>query len=202
MNRHPAVLARMAASLQAACAGRLILGLGVGAETGEHTALGMEYPRITERAARLEEAVAMMRALWSGEPATRESRFYPLNGAVALPVPQPRPPVVIAGESPAGARLAARVGDGWTTSDTNFERLLPAYLGALAEAGRRREPQLVLVEVNEGDWLADVSLKRSEWVLQPRKAWQRWREAGADGAVIQARSRADVDALVTAVERW
>ena len=202
MNRHPALLARMASTLQIASGGRLVLGLGVGAETGEHAAYGMDFPAISERVARLEEAVAVMRALWTGERVTRESSMYPLHSAIALPAPRPAPRIVVAGETPAGARLAARVADGWTTSDSNYERLQPRYLEALERAGRRRDDQHVLIEVNEGDWLANDSLERSPWVLEPGATWDRWREAGADGVVILARSRADVDALVTAVDRW
>jgi alkanesulfonate monooxygenase SsuD/methylene tetrahydromethanopterin reductase-like flavin-dependent oxidoreductase (luciferase family) len=202
MNRHPSLLARMASTLQIASSGRFVLGLGVGAETGEHAAYGMDYPAISERADRLEEAVAVMRALWTGGPVTRESPIYPLREAVALPVPEPSPRIIVAGETRAGARLAGRIGDGWTASDTNFEKRLPDYLGALADSGRRREDQIALLEVSEGDWLDDSSLQHSPWVLEPRDTWERWRAAGSDGAVILARSPADVDALVTAVGRW
>jgi alkanesulfonate monooxygenase SsuD/methylene tetrahydromethanopterin reductase-like flavin-dependent oxidoreductase (luciferase family) len=202
MNRHPAVLARMASTLQLASGGRLILGLGVGADTGEQAAYGLDFPPIAERAARLEDAVGLIRALWTGDPVTRDSRFYPVRDAVALPVPEPLPRILVAGESPVGARLAGRFGDGWTASDSNYEKRLPVYLEALAEAGRRREDQLVLVEVNEGDWLADISIEGSEWVREPRSAWERWQQAGADGVVLLARSEADIDALVTAAERW
>ena len=202
MSRHPALVARMASTLQLASGGRFVLGLGVGAETGEHAAYGMAFPDRPDRAARLEEAVAVMRALWSGGPVTRDSAFYPLQEALALPAPNPPPRIVLAGETPAGARRAARIGDGWTASEANFEARLPDYLGALQATDRRREDQLVLVEVNEGDWLADVSLVASPWVKAPRETWARWRDAGADGAVILARSPADVGALVDAAERW
>ena len=202
MNRHPAVLARMASTLQRASGGRLIVGFGVGAETGEHAAYGMDYPPIAERAVRLEEAVEVMRALWKGGPVTRESRTYPLSEAIALPVPEPPPRIIVAGETRVGARIAGRIGDGWTASDTNFEERLPDYLEALATSGRRREDQLVLLEVNEGDWLDGGSLAQSPWVHEPRATWESWRAAGADGAVILARSPADIAILVTAVERW
>ncbi len=52
------------------------------------------------------------------------------------------------------------------------------------------------------DWLADFDLAETAWVREPRAEWQRWREAGADGAVVLARTTADVDALVGAVDRW
>ena len=201
MNRHPAVLARMASTLQIASGGRLVLGIGIGGHPKEHAAYGMEFPEAKERAARLEEAIAVLRALWTGGPVTRPSPFYPLEEAVAFPVPDPPPPIIIGGETPAGARLAGRIGDGWSTFDDNCERNLPLYLEALEAAGRRRAEQRVLVGF-QGDWLGDADITESEWVREPRAAWERWREIGADGAIVLARTTADVDALVEAVARW
>jgi alkanesulfonate monooxygenase SsuD/methylene tetrahydromethanopterin reductase-like flavin-dependent oxidoreductase (luciferase family) len=201
MNRHPAVLARMASTLQIASGGRLVLGIGIGGHPKEHAAYGMEFPEAKERAVRLEEAIAVLRALWTGGPVTRPSPYYPLEDATAFPVPQPPPPIVIGGETPAGARLAGRIGDGWSAFDDNFEQNLPLYLEALAASGRRREEQRVLVGF-QGDWLGDADLAESEWVREPRAAWERWRETGADGAIVLARSTADIDALVEAVGRW
>ena len=201
MNRHPAVLARMASTLQIASGGRLVLGIGIGGHPKEHAAYGMAFPEAKERAARLEEAIAVLRALWTGGPVTRPSPFYPLEEAVAFPVPDPPPPIIIGGETPAGARLAGRIGDGWSTFDDNFERNLPLYLEALEAAGRRRAEQRVLVGF-QGDWLGDADIAESAWVREPGAAWERWREVGADGAIVLARTTADVDALVEAVARW
>ncbi|MEA2536595.1 MAG: hypothetical protein QOF11_829, partial [Chloroflexota bacterium] len=131
MNRHPAVLARMATTLQAVSAGRLILGIGIGGHPAEHRALGIPFPDAPERVARLEEAVAVLRALWSGGPVSRPSPFYPLDDAVVSVGSYPPPPIVVGGETRAGARLAGRIGDGWTAFDDNFEANLPAYLEAL-----------------------------------------------------------------------
>jgi alkanesulfonate monooxygenase SsuD/methylene tetrahydromethanopterin reductase-like flavin-dependent oxidoreductase (luciferase family) len=201
MNRHPAVLARMAATLQIASGGRLILGLGIGGAPREHRAYGVDFPEAPERAARLAEAIAVLRALWTGGPVTRPSPFYPLEDATAYPLPLPPPPIVIGGETITGARLAGRIGDGWTAFDDNFEAHLPAYLEALRESGRRREDQQVIVGF-QGDWLSDESIADSPWVSEPRETWARWRETGADGAIVLARTTADVDALVAATERW
>ena len=77
MNRHPAVVARMASTLQIASGGRLILGVGIGGHPKEHAAYGIDFPDAPERVARLEEAVAVIRALWTGGPVTRPSPFYP-----------------------------------------------------------------------------------------------------------------------------
>ncbi len=201
MNRHPAVVARMASTLQIASGGRLILGIGIGGHPKEHAAYGIDFPPAPERVARLEEAVAVIRALWSGGPVTRPSPFYPLIEAHAHPVPAPAPPIVIGGETPSGARLAGRVGDGWTTFETNFEANLPLYLEALEASGRRRADQQVHVGF-QGDWLSDDTIIDSPWVTAPRETWDRWREAGADGAIVLARTTADVDALVEATGRW
>ena len=201
MNRHPALVARMASTLQIASGGRLILGMGIGGGKAEHEAYGIPFPEAPERVARLEEAVEVIRALWTGGPVTRSSDYYPLENAYSHPVPNPAPRIVVGGETPAGARLAARIGDGWTAFDTNFEQNLPLYLETLAAAGRRREDQLVLVGF-QGEWLSDERFRETPWFHEPRAAWERWRAAGADGAIVLARTTDDVDALVDAVERW
>ena len=201
MNRHPALVARMASTLQIASGGRLILGIGIGGARKEHEAYGMAFPDAPERAARLEEAIAVIRALWTGGPVTRPSRYYPLEDAVAFPVPDTVPRIIIGGETPAGARLAGRIGDGWNTFDDNFETSLPLYLEALEEAGRPRDQQTVLVGF-QGDWLGDESFRDTAWFHEPRATWERWNEAGADGAIVLARTTDDVDALVESVARW
>jgi alkanesulfonate monooxygenase SsuD/methylene tetrahydromethanopterin reductase-like flavin-dependent oxidoreductase (luciferase family) len=201
MNRHPALVARMASTLQIASGGRLVLGIGIGGAPKEHAAYGMDFPDAPERAARLEEAVAVIRALWTGGPVTRPSRFYPLEDAVAFPVPEPAPRIIIGGETPAGARLAGRIGDGWNTFDDNFETSLPLYLEALEEAGRPRDQQTVIVGFL-GDWLGEESFRDTAWFHEPRATWERWKEAGADGAIVLARTTDDVDALVESVARW
>lgn len=201
MNRHPALVARMASTLHIASGGRLILGIGIGGAPREHAAYGIDFPAAPERVTRLEEAVAVIRALWTGGPVTRTSPYYPLEEAAAYPVPSPAPRIVIGGETAAGARLAGRIGDGWTAFDDNFEANLPLYLEALEAAGKARADQLVLVGF-QGDWLGDESVRDSEWVREPRVAWERWRAAGADGSIVLARTTDDVDALVDAVARW
>jgi alkanesulfonate monooxygenase SsuD/methylene tetrahydromethanopterin reductase-like flavin-dependent oxidoreductase (luciferase family) len=201
MNRHPAVLARMAGTLQIASGGRLILGIGIGGAKKEHVAYGIPFPEPPERVRHLEEAVAAIRALWTGGPVSRASELYPLENATAYPVPDPPPRILIGGETRPGARLAARIGDGWSAFDDNFEANLPVYLQTLEAEGRHREDQLVLVGF-QGDWLGDADVAVTEWVREPRAARERWAAAGADGAIVLARTTADVDSLVAAAERW
>ena len=202
MNRHPAVVARMASTLHIASGGRLILGIGIGGAPREHASYGIDFPAAPERVQRVEEAVAVIRALWTGGPVTRPSPFYPLDDAVAFPVPDPPPPIIVGGETRPGAVLAARIGDGWSTFEDNFEANLPIYLEALDAAGKRREDQTVIVGFQR-DWLGeDSSVLGSQWVTDPRGAWERWHAAGADAAILTARTTEDVDALVESVGRW
>jgi alkanesulfonate monooxygenase SsuD/methylene tetrahydromethanopterin reductase-like flavin-dependent oxidoreductase (luciferase family) len=201
MNRHPALVARMASTLQIASGGRLILGIGIGGAPKEHAAYGMDFPPPPQRVARLEEAVAVMRALWTGGPVTRPSLFYPLADAVAFPVPDPLPTIMIGGETAAGARLAGRIGDGWSAFDDNFEQHLPLYLESLEASGKRREDQTVLVGF-QGEWLSDETIRDTPWIEAPRETWERWHAAGADGTIVLARTTDDIDALVEATSRW
>jgi len=167
----------MASTLHLASGGRLVLGIGIGGAKKEHDAYGIEFPEAPERVARLEEAVAVIRALWTGGPITRESPFYPLHEAYAHPVAPKPPRIIVGGETRPGARLAARIGDGWSTFDDNFEANLPVYLETLEAEGRRRDEQQVLVGF-QGDWLGEQSVADTPWVIEPRDAWARWRAAG------------------------
>jgi len=108
----------------------------------------------------------------------------------------------VGGETRPGAALAARIGDGWSTFEDNFEENLPVYLEALEAAGKRREDQTVIVGF-QGEWLKDASsVIDSPWVTAPRETWERWRNAGADSAIVTARTTEDVDALVESTARW
>ena len=201
MNRHPALLARMASTLQLASGGRLTVGIGIGGGAPEHRAYGMEFPDPAERAERLEDAVAVIRALWTGGPVTRPSRYYPLAEAHAFPVPDPAPRLLIGAGSPKGIRLAARIGDGWAAEIDGFEELLPRYADALAAEGRNVADQWIALGFGGGRSGEDA-LGGSPWVERPREEWSRWAEHGVDEIVVTARTPNDIDALVAAVERW
>jgi alkanesulfonate monooxygenase SsuD/methylene tetrahydromethanopterin reductase-like flavin-dependent oxidoreductase (luciferase family) len=202
MNRHPAVLARMAATLQAVSTGRLALGIGIGGHAAEHEAYGIDFPGATERAVRLREAIAVIRALWSGGPATFEGETFRLTEAHAFPVPDPRPAILVGAGTPAGVRLAALHGDGWAAESDTFEALEPRYREALEGAGRDRAGQRVVLGF--GGWRKRdaPALAGHPLLAAPRDAVARWRAAGADELLITARTAADVDALVAAAERW
>lgn len=202
MNRHPAVLARMASTLQAVSGGRVALGVGIGGHPAEHAAYGIDFPEASERAARLRETIAVIRALWSGGPADYDGRYFTLDEAHAFPVPDPPPPLLVGAGTPAGIRLAATLGDGWAAEWDSFEKLEPRYREALEAAGRDRAGQRVVLAF--GGWRRrDVpSLTTHPLVASPRDEAERWLAAGADELAITARTQADVDALIGATGRW
>jgi alkanesulfonate monooxygenase SsuD/methylene tetrahydromethanopterin reductase-like flavin-dependent oxidoreductase (luciferase family) len=202
MNRHPAVLARMAATLQEASGGRFTLGIGIGGHPAEHEAYGIDFPPPAERARHLEEAVAVLRALWRGGPVTRPSDLYPLLDAYAYPVPNPPPQILIGAGTPAGARLAARIGDGWAAESDTFEGLLPRYLEALDAAGRDRTGQRIVLGFGGRRKRGADPLAAEPLLVAPRAELARWRDVGADDLLLTARTTDDVDALVDAAERW
>ena len=171
MNRHPAVLARQAATVAELSGGRLELGIGIGGHQAEHEAYGIPFPAPPERAARLEEAIAVLRLLLGGGPVDYEGRFYQLHEAHAFPAPQPPPRIIVGGERPAGARLAARLADAWTMFDPAWDRLWPVFQDALAAAGRSRADVSVVVGLDmvpgvapeDQPILADLAVTAAEW---------------------------------------
>jgi hypothetical protein len=104
----------------------------------------------------------------------------------------------VGGETAAGAALAGRIGDGWTVPAALLAARLPVYVGALAGAGRDRSTTSVFAAFDLG---TGESLAGSPWVDDPAGTASRWRAAGADGAVVGARTADDVDLLVEAAAR-
>ena len=104
--RHPAVMAKMGATLQELSGGRFALGYGAGWHEGEHSAFGLDLFRPGERIDRMEEAILVIKALWSDAPADFSGRYYSLNNTHAEPLPNPMPPIMIGG---AGERKTLRV---------------------------------------------------------------------------------------------
>ncbi|HEY8167115.1 MAG TPA: LLM class flavin-dependent oxidoreductase [Candidatus Limnocylindrales bacterium] len=198
MNRHPAVLARMTANVAALAPGRLDVGIGIGGFAEEMAMLGIDFPPPAERAARLEEAVAVLRALWAGGPVTFDGRWTRLTDAVAHPVPDPLPRIVIGGETPAGARLAARVGDAWATTAKRLAEDLSTFEAALADAGRSRADVAVIVAV---DLLPADAAVDDPLLVDMVGAAERWRDAGADEIILHWVHRDRIGEVLAAAER-
>lgn len=198
MNRHPAVLARMVATIADMAPGRVELGIGIGGHPAEHIAYGIDFPPPPERAARLEEAIWVLRALFTGGPVSYAGAWYRLAEAYASPAPRPAPRIVIGGERPAGARLAARVGDAWTCMEAHYDALRPVFEGALAAAGRSRSEVAVIVgcDVPRGDALAQAPA-----IIDPAAWAEEWQGRGADELVLHWVGPDQLDAVLAAGER-
>jgi alkanesulfonate monooxygenase SsuD/methylene tetrahydromethanopterin reductase-like flavin-dependent oxidoreductase (luciferase family) len=95
--RHPAQLAKMAASAQMLSSGRFVLGIGAGWHRAEAVAYGMDLPTTPVRVERLGEAIEIMRAMWTGQATTYEGQYFRVVEAECLPPPDPIPPVMIGG---------------------------------------------------------------------------------------------------------
>ena len=122
--RNPVVLAKQVATLDYLSQGRFFPAVGLGQEEPEeYEACGV--PK-TDRAARTDEAIVLMRRLWQEDSVTHEGRFFTCHDVSITPKPvfQPSPPVWIGGRSPAAARRVGRVGDGWLVSSAT-----PAEVG-------------------------------------------------------------------------
>jgi len=196
MNRHPSVLAQTVASVQSLSGGRATLGIGIGGHPVEHAVLGIPFPDAAERSARLVEAVTLIRLLWSGGPASFDGAFYQLHDAHVAAIEPVVPPIVVAGMTPAGARLAARIGDGWTTEAATLERDLPAYLKGLEAAGRSRADLSISVTIDvPRDGAPDAPVLRD---LAGEAG--RWGARGADELVVSSVKPRHLDRVVAALK--
>ncbi|WP_245909031.1 TIGR03619 family F420-dependent LLM class oxidoreductase [Mycobacterium neglectum] len=139
--RHPAVLAKMAATLDVISEGRLDLGLGAGWFKREFEAYGIPFPPAGERVAALGEALDVMKTIWTEPNPVYAGRFYTLDGAICDPPPvqKPHPPLWVGGEGDRVQRIAAHSAQGinirWWPPERVGQRR--EYLDdACAEVGR------------------------------------------------------------------
>jgi alkanesulfonate monooxygenase SsuD/methylene tetrahydromethanopterin reductase-like flavin-dependent oxidoreductase (luciferase family) len=136
--RHPALLAKMAATLDVISGGRVELGLGWGSVAEEMQAFGLGDEPPAVRAARLEETILVLRKLFTGEPVTYEGQYYQLRDAVARPRPvQEALPIHVGGAGPKLTMpIVARHADVWNCVSYGVARL--AELIPLAARAQRR----------------------------------------------------------------
>lgn len=138
---HPSVLAQAFATIEDLAPGRLFVGVGTGESVNEVPATALEWPGFSERLGRLEEAVGLMRQLWTDERVTFEGRWYRTARATVYDRPGRQIPILVAAAGPRAARFAGRVGDGFITTsgkppELYTDTLLPAVEEGIAKAGR------------------------------------------------------------------
>jgi F420-dependent oxidoreductase-like protein len=118
--RHPALLAKMASTVDVLSHGRLNFGIGAGWYEHEYRAYGYDYPDAPERLRYLREAVQVIRAMWTQEEATFEGKYYQVRGAINQPkgVQQPHIPLLIGGDGEkVTLKLVAQYADACNVGD-------------------------------------------------------------------------------------
>lgn len=189
--RHPALLAKMAATLDHVAAGRFVLGLGAGWHEGEHAMYGLDLPPIGERIGALESAVRLLKALWAApHGVSLEAPPYRLADAVCDPPPRTigGPPIWLGTQRSRGLGIAARLADGWNhngSSLADFVAQRGALLRACEAAGR--DPGEIEVSVQVRAW----GMLPSE-ILASATAYG---EAGAQHVVIMMEAAEGPDGL-------
>ena len=148
-NRHPGVLANMAATLQAVSGGRLLLGIGAGGSrrtpyAAEQQAIGQPVAGDAARAGKVVEAIERIRKLWSGHAGFLK--------------PEPAPPIIVGGFGPRMAAFAGRYGDGFNTQ---------AMHPKLADLARIARDEHAKSGRNPHDFLLTVFAGLDERWLQP-----------------------------------
>jgi alkanesulfonate monooxygenase SsuD/methylene tetrahydromethanopterin reductase-like flavin-dependent oxidoreductase (luciferase family) len=181
-NRDPRMLAGMVATLQEVTGGRLVLGLGAGGGrmtpyASEQQALGRTAAADPLRRRQVEQAIHVMRQLWTGQARPiADSEFYPLGNGRGFRQPDPPPPIIIGAFGPKMAELAGRVGDGINTQawHPQLASLLDVARSAHARAGR--DPARFLATVFAG--------LEARWLDERRPERPRLRELGVDRLVL------------------
>lgn len=169
-QRQTALVAKQAAEVDILSGGRLRLGVGIGWNAVEYQALNEEF---TNRGARIEEQIDLMRQLWSETAITYHGRWHTVENAGINPPPVQRPiPVWIGGAADAVLRRVARIGDGWFPQmppDERARELLARLRGYIQEAGRPLEAVGIEARLNT------ARVPESEWA----RYVEQWRQLGA-----------------------
>jgi G6PDH family F420-dependent oxidoreductase len=132
---HPAIVAHATATCAAMLPGRFFLGVGTGENLNEHIH-GDRWPAPDERLDMLEEAIDVIRTLWSGDMITHRGRFYAVEQARIYTLPEEPPPIMVAAAKPIAAQVAARLGDGLIAVSPDAE-LVQRFEGAGGEGKPR-----------------------------------------------------------------
>ncbi len=109
--RNPFLVAKAAATLDALSGGRFTLAVATGYMRGEYQALGVDFD---QRNALFDEAIEVIRGVWSQDEFAYEGMTFTAKGQSANPKPTPHPPIWIGGNSHLSRRRVARYGDGWS----------------------------------------------------------------------------------------
>jgi coenzyme F420-dependent glucose-6-phosphate dehydrogenase len=131
---HPTVLAQATATSAAMMPGRFFFGVGTGENLNEHIT-GERWPPFDLRLDMLEEALDIIRSLWTGETISYWGQYYTVEDARIFTLPDEPPPLMIAASGPKSAEVAGRLGDGLINTSPDAE-----VVQAFQEAGGEGKP--------------------------------------------------------------
>jgi probable F420-dependent oxidoreductase len=184
--RNPVVLAKQLASVDVLSGGRLIFGVGISNIEGEYNAVGMPFDHKGKRA---EEAIALMKALWSMERAQFRGRFFSIEGfrAEPRPIQKPHPPIIFGGKSTYAFSRTARLGNGWFGYGLDLEATANCISGIRAACDENgRDPGQIEISITpKADLKVDLV--------------HQYEDLGVRRLIISPRAR-DVGELVRAIE--
>ena len=141
---HPAIVAQAAATSAVLTGGKFSLGVGTGEALNEHV-LGDPWPSADVRLEMLEEAVKVIRALWTGDVVEHHGSYYDVEHARLYSLPEAPPKIFVSGFGPKSAALAGRIGDGFACTKPD-----PDLIAAFREAGGAGKPMQVGTKVCYG----------------------------------------------------
>ncbi|MEO7912123.1 MAG: LLM class F420-dependent oxidoreductase [Roseiflexaceae bacterium] len=159
-QRQTALVAKQAAEIDLLSGGRLRLGVGIGWNEVEYQALGEDFHN---RGARMEEQIAVLRALWTQPVVSFHGRWHTIEEAGIKPMPIQRPiPIWVGATADAGIERAGRISDGWfpqRAPDDQARAMLDRLRQAAVAAGRAPEAvgveaRLSIGQVPEAEWAA------------------------------------------------
>lgn len=168
--RYPAVLTKMAATVDMISKGRLNFGIGAGWHEDEAAACGIPFPRASIRIEMLDEALQIIKRLWTQDEVIFKGRYYQLDKAISLPKPvqKPHPPILVGGEGEKMLRLIAKHANAWNTgfsSPEGFREVNARLEKACKQTGRDRseientfQSRIVIAEKDE-----DAVKRAEEW---------------------------------------
>ncbi len=165
---HPAIVAHAAATTSLLFDGRFFLGLGTGEALNEHV-VGKRWPPPAVRRAMLEEAVEVVRALFSGETVEHRGDYFEVDNARLFDAPRADVPLVVSGFGSESAALAGRIGDGYWGNAPD-RKLLDAFEQAGGHGPRYAQLNLC--------WAPSVEAAR-------RTAYETWPNAAIPGQLSQ-----------------
>jgi alkanesulfonate monooxygenase SsuD/methylene tetrahydromethanopterin reductase-like flavin-dependent oxidoreductase (luciferase family) len=173
--RNPALLAKMAATLQAFSGGRLVLGIGAGWREEEHRAYGYPFPGAQARRDELDEALEIIRRMWTEEAPTFHGTHFQITDAYCPPRPDPVPPIMIGSFGERILPLIARRADWWDVWSWSLDAIDPESYRAkrdlLDEHARElgRDPATIIRSLSMSGGVLPASAEDSaRWVARLR----------------------------------